>query len=615
MNDRSMSSDSTPSTSTASQALGSGMGALPRDRGVDFRVWAPNAAGVSVYGSFNDWRKPGVPLAREDGGCWSGWSADAKAGDAYKFILRDQAGNELVKHDPHARMIDPQQNNSVIYRDVFDWQGDAFVPPALNELVIYELHVGTFNPASGQEAGGTFHSVIQRLPYLRQLGINAIELLPPTEFPGNLSWGYNPSHPFAVESSYGGPDGLKTLVREAHRHGIAVILDVVYNHFGPDGLDLWQFDGWSENGLGGIYFYNDWRSETPWGNTRPDYGRQEVRDYLRANARMWIGEFHADGLRLDAVSYIRKTKGEGNPESIDLAEGWQLLQEINRDMKEMNPRSISIAEDVGSIHAITAETGYGGAGFDSQWSTGFASPLRAVLTALNDDDRNLAAIVAILPPPTEDAFHRVIYSESHDENANGGSRLPSEIAPDDPDGVWARRRSLQGAALVLTTPGIPMLFEGQEFLEDGWFADTNGLDWSKKESFSGILAAYRDLISLRRNRDGSTLGLTDRNVDVFHQDHQAKVLAWHRWRDGGPRDSVVVVMNLGAREHENYVIPFPREGRWHVRFHADWRGYSRDFTDLEAIVVDAAVRETGPDYPTGGMRMSPYDVLILSQDE
>ena len=125
-----------------------------------------------------------------------------------------------------------------------------------------------------------------------------IELMPVNEFAGDISWGYNPAYPYAVEEAYGGPDGLKEFIDASHGLGMGVVLDVVYNHLGPSDLDIWQFDGWQENDKGGIYFYNDYRSATPWGDTRPDYGRQEVRDYLTDNALMWVNEFHADGLQL-----------------------------------------------------------------------------------------------------------------------------------------------------------------------------------------------------------------------------------------------------------------------------------------------------------------------------
>ena len=588
------------------------MGATPHEKGTDFRVWAPNAYCVHVTGTFNDWADPGVPLTKEEDGCWSVTIREAKAGDQYKFRLG--AGDAtFLKVDPRARLVDPETRNGVIYRDQFDWQESEWETPSLNDLVIYELHVGTFG--GSKNGSGTFAEVIKRLPYLKDLGINAIELMPPTECPGETSWGYNPSHPFAVEADYGGPDGLKTLIREAHRQGIAVLLDVVYNHFGPDELDLWQFDGWSENGMGGIYFYNDWRSETPWGETRPDYGREEVRQYLRDNALMWIEEFRADGLRLDAVSYIRRSKGIENHESVDLPEGWQLLQWINKDLKLHSHRTISIAEDLGNNEALTAWVEDGGAGFDTQWDASFVHPVRAVLESPDDDARDLGAMIsAIIPASDGDPFRRVIYSESHDEVANGRQRLVSEIDPENPSSVWARRRSLQAAGVVLSSPGVPMIFQGQEILEDGWFDDRETLDWEKARRFRGIRLAFRDLIRLRRNVDGNTRGLTGQNVDVFHRDQENKVLAWNRWYDGGPRDSTVVILNLSHREHDFYELTLPAAGEWNVRFNADWCGYSKDFGDAEIITVEGREGEVGHPAVIGGLKLPPYALVILSQD-
>ncbi len=590
-----------------------GMGAIPHDSGTCFRVWAPNATAVHVTGSFNEWADPGVPLAQEGEGIWSCDADGVEDGEEYKFRIATNAGS-LLKVDPRARMIDPDTGNGVIYRDNFDWEGVEWQAPCLHELVIYELHVGTFGP--GRRGGvGTFGEVIRRLPYLKDLGINAIELMPPTSYPGETSWGYNPSHPFAVEADYGGPDGLKTLIREAHRQGIAVLLDVVYNHFGPDDLDLWQFDGWSENGMGGIYFYNDWRSETPWGDTRPDYGRHEVRRYLRDNALMWIEEFRADGLRLDAVSYIRRTKGHEHHESVDLPEGWQVLQWINKDLKLHSPRIISVAEDLGCNEALTTWVEDGGAGFDTQWDSAFVHPVRAVLESADDDSRDIGAVVsAIVPAWKGDVFRRVIYSESHDDVANGRQRLVSEIDPGNPSSVWARRRALQAAGLVLTSPGVPMLFQGQEFLEDGWFDDREALDWEKARRFRGIRLAYRDLIRMRRNLDGITRGLTGQHVEVFHRDAENKVLAWHRWHEGGPRDSTVVILNLTHRKHEFYELTLPAAGEWMVRFNADWTGYSADFGDADLFSVEGREDEIGHPAVIGGLELPPYALVVLSQD-
>ena len=591
------------------------MGAAIADDGVDFRVWAPNAEKVYVTGSFNSWVDPGIEMVPEDGGHWSAWVSGVKSGDAYKFRIENH-GCVALKNDPRVRSIDPETHNGLVYGDDFDWQGVEFNAPPLNEIVIYELHVGTFKTNSnGNEHDGTFADIIGRLPYLKDLGINAIELMPPTEFPGETSWGYNPSNPFAVEADYGGPDGLKTLIREAHRHGIAVFLDVVYNHFGPSDLDMWQFDGWSENEGGGIYFYNDWKAETPWGATRPDYGRPEVRQYLRDNAVMWIEEFRADGLRLDAVSYIRAVTGERQQETVDLPDGWQTLQWINKDLKLLSPRAYSIAEDLGNNAALTAWVEEGGAGFDTQWDAGFVHPVREVLKTPSDEARDVSALAqAISGIPVGDAFRRVIYTESHDEVANGKARLVTEVDGEHPDSEWAKRRSLQAAALVLTSPGVPMIFQGQEFMEDGWFDDRDSLDWEKCRRFDGIRRAFADLMKLRRNLDGNTKGLCGQHVDVFHLNHEAKVLAWNRWDEGGPRDSTVVVMNLSVNHHDFYEIAFPDEGVWKLRFNADWKGYSEDFNDTEVLDVEANAGEIGHPAPKGGFRLSPYGILIFSRD-
>ena len=225
--------------------------------------------------------------------------------------------------------------------------------PSWNELVIYELHVASFNKTRDQP--GDFSSIIEKLGILRDLGINAIEMLPIFGFPGDHSLGYNPALPFDIESKYGLPSDFKKFVKTAHEYGIAIILDVVYNHFGPDDLDtsLWQFDGWSENGKGGIYFYNNWRSKTAFGD-RPDFGRGEVRQFIRDNVLMWLEEYQIDGLRFDSTVNIRNVSGNNDPGN-DLPEGWSLLQWLNDEIDSKMPWKITIAEDLQNNDWITPQ--------------------------------------------------------------------------------------------------------------------------------------------------------------------------------------------------------------------------------------------------------------------
>ena len=590
------------------------MGAWPYEGGVTFRVWAPNATAVSVTGTFDEWDPTRHPLAPEEGGTWSADVPGAKDGDEYRFLVRN-GDREMWRIDPRARRLTNSVGNGIVYDPQgFDWGDQEFQQPHWNDLVIYELHVGTFSQGMHGRPG-TLDGVRTRLPYLRDLGIGAIQLMPPFEFAGDRSWGYNPAFPYAVESTYGGPDELKHLVKAAHEHGIAVILDVVYNHLGPSDLDLWQFDGWSQGGKGGIYFYQDARSSTPWGETRPDYGRVDVREFLRDNVLQWLDEFRVDGLRWDATAYISSITGGGHAAADVIEDGWQLMASITSEMAERYPGRLFIAEDLKDDAAVTQPADQGGAGFGAQWEGGFVYPVRAALTATADEERDVAAVAAAIGVDPALAFRRIIYTESHDEDANGSSRVPEEIWPGFADSWPSKKRATLGSALVLTSPGIPMLFQGQELIEGSWFADDDPLDWSLRHRHKGLLALHRDLVRLRRNVDDTTRGLKGASARVHHVDATAKVVAWHRWEDGGPRDDVIVLASFSSTAYERYRLGVPRPGRWRVRFNSDWDGYDAEFDTVHALDADSVPE------PLDGMEHSvlvgvgPYTAIILSQDD
>ena len=555
-----------------------GMGSILTDEGVSFRVWAPNAKKVFVVGDFNDWKQNATPLVQEENGNWSVLVPNAKAGQQYKYCLKTPAG-DFWRNDPYALELTNSVGNSIIHDPAFDWGEDNFQMPAANELIIYEIHVGTFN-AKKDNKPGDFYSVIEKLSYFKALGINAIEIMPIAEFPGGYSWGYNPAHPFAVESEYGGPIGLKELVKAAHAKGIAVLLDVVYNHFGPTDMDIWQFDGWNENGLGGIYFYNDWRAKTPWGETRPDYGRSEVRQYIFDNALMWLENYRIDGLRMDMIPYVRNVNADGNPAN-DLHDGSSLIQWINTEIKHRFPQKFTIAEDLHTLHTITASVEEGGLGYGSQWDAQFVHPVRDAIITMNDENRDMNTLAeAILHNYNNDAFQRVIYTESHDEVANGKARVVQEIAGQEDVNTWyAKKRSTLGIALTMTSPGVPMLFQGQTMLEDKWFDDTDPIDWNRFSEYKGIVKLYRDLIHLRRNIAGTTRGLMGQNVEILHLDNEKKIIAFHRWMEGGAGDSTVVVLNFSSQPMTDYFLKFPSDGLWKIRFNSDWEGYDTEFNN------------------------------------
>lgn len=594
----------------AEQIIHEGMGAIVHDSGVAFRVWAPHAEAVFVVGSFNDWAEDVAPMAAEAAGCWYLDAPDVKAGDEYRFVIH--AGAEaLSRIDPYARAVTASNGNGIIVASE-NAPGDFQTPP-WNRLVIYEMHIGTFSRT--EDEAGTFEGAIRRLDHLKRLGVNAVQIMPAAEFAGDISWGYNPAHIFAVESSYGGPAGLREFVAAAHAAGIAVVLDVVYNHFGPSDLDLWRFDGWSENDGGGIYFYNDWRAETPWGATRPDYGRGEVRQFIRDNALYWLGEYGLDGLRFDMTLYIRNAKGDEGDPGDALEAGWSLMRWINEEIAGQFPGRITIAEDLRNKAGVTGAPDTGGAGFGAQWCAEFVHPIREVLIAQDDAQRHMATVAhAITHQYNGDPFERVIYTESHDEVANGKARIPEEIAPGDPTQWAAQKRSTLGAVLVLTTPGIPMIFQGQEFLQGAWFQDTVPLDWDQRADFHGIVRLWRDLIRLRLDHGGVTAGLAGRGVAVHRIDEERKLVAYHRWDAGGPGDDVVVVANFSVEALGVYRVGFPRPGRWVLRLNTDWTGYSDDFADTASFDVDATEVACDGMAWSAEVAVGPYAALVYSQE-
>ena len=590
-----------------------GMGATPyieKDGawGTTFRTWAPNANSVSVAGSFNGWSSTQFFLSSEGEGVWSMDVPFVGVGDEYQFIVR-QPGLSLWRNDPYARRVTQSNGVSIVYdAEAYEFQNTDYQTPPFNDWVIYEMHVGTFDGS----VASSLDDAIKRLDHLVELGVNMVELMPVCEFPGDISWGYNPSHPFAVESAYGGPDALKRFVDAAHGLGIGVMLDVVYNHLGPTDLSIWQYDGWSQNGFGGIYFYNDERAVTPWGDTRPDFGRGEVREYLRNNAMMWLEEFWIDGLRVDGTKYIRSVPEQG----IEIADGWSWMMWLNESVNDTQPWKMIVAEDFGDDDWISRPTESGGAGFDAQWDGAFFNPVRGAVEAPSDADRSMWGVHdGIYNSFNGNPFERVVYTESHDEVANGRARVPEDIWPGNADSWYSKKRSTLAAAIAFTSPGIPLMFMGQEFLEDEWFSDDRPLDWSKKDEFAGIFQLYRDLISMRRNLGGATKGLMGSGVNVYHVNDWDKAIAFQRWYDGGVGDDVVVVANFSNTYWSDYRIGFPQGGHWYCIFNSEASQYDPEFSNLGPTELDT--EETGWDGmpQSGSFVLPPYTVLVFSQKQ
>lgn len=581
-----------------------GVGSIPYATGTTFRVWAPNATAAAVAGDFNGFSATATPLFSEGNGNWSRDVDGAYINDEYKYVFT-QGGTQHWRTDARSQDVTNSVGNSIVADMYYSW-ANSFTMPAWNELVIYEMHIGTLNDAPGGNPG-TFTSAIAKLDHIQSLGVNAVKVMPIAEFGGDFSWGYNPGHPFAPESAYGTPVQFKQFVDAAHARGIAVILDVVYNHLGPSDLALWNYDG-ASLGNGGIYFYTDYRKVTPWGDTRPDYGRGEVRTYLKDNALYWLNEYRIDGLRWDSTVNIRKVG------STDIPDGWSLMQYINNEIDAAASWKISIAEDLQQDEYITKTTGAGGAGFDSQWDSAFVHPIRDAVITANDVDRNMFSVRdAITKKYNNSQTQRVIYTESHDEVNNGRSRVPEEIWPGNASSWYSKKRSTLGAAITFTSPGVPMIFQGQEMLEDGFWSDTDPVDFTKATTYSGIVTMYRDMIRLRRNWYNNTRGLRGNNVNVHHINNTNKVIAYHRWENGGAGDDVIVVANFSGTGFSTYNIGFPQSGTWYVRFNSDWNGYDSSFSNWNSYNTTAnSGAKDGMAY-NGNVGIGPYSLIILSK--
>jgi 1,4-alpha-glucan branching enzyme len=463
--------------------------------------------------------------------------------------------------------------NSIIVNRSFSWS--SFTTPSWGEMVIYELHPKTW--VDGFTGTGTiFAKVASKAAYLKDsLAVNVVKIMPVAEFAGDYSWGYNPANLFAVESHYGGYSAYKSMVNTLHQNGIAVIQDVVHNHYGPSDLALWCFDGPSL-GNGGIYFYTDWRKVTPWGDSRPDYGRGEVRSYIRDNAIYWLEEMGADGLRWDATVYIRKTAYDGS----DIPEGWTLLQWVHNEKNARFSWKISIAEDLQGDAWVTKTTGEGGAGFDSQWDPNYLHKMRDELKKGNDGDRNMFTVRDIIGKVDNgNPVKLTKYTESHDECAgnNGKQRLVQDIDTYNARSYWAKKRAGLGLILAVFSPGLPMIWQGQENLETGNWSDSKNFSWDDVTTFAGYVAMIRDANRLKRNWYNTTRGFRGNGINVHHVNNTGKVVAFHRWQSGGAGDDVIVVANFGNTQYASYNIGAPSTGTWYCRYNSDWNGYDAGF--------------------------------------
>lgn len=501
------------------------------DGHVGFALFAPWKQSVHVVGTFNNWDKEADPMNVSNRGIWWLVKEVGEGDHEYQFVVD---GEHFIS-DPYAREIrwgGGEQPHALIRvgAEPYHWNDGGFGMRPLNEQVIYELHVGDFSPE------GTFNGLTERMGYLRDLGITAIELMPIFEFPGDRSWGYNPAYYFVPESSYGTPDDFRRMVDVAHQHGIGVILDVVFNHIDHS------------TPLNSLYPYNDnpffSSDNNPWGFPDLNHWDDAVKQLMSDVQSYWLRDMHIDGFRYDHAEGI----------GFDGEHGMSFLTWQARQVK---PHAYLIAENLGDYTSMVH-----GTEVDSTWHRTFHAQMFANLRESDyqgnhyGDLEGTMRVLDFRHAGYTDNAQSINYLESHDEE-----RIMHEVQTNpNISSDTGHLKSKLGAICLFTAAGVPMLYHGQEFgMYTAKTTDENKLLWQLLETDEGrdLHAFYRGMAMLRLNNRA----LWGNNIAPLAMYHDKKIMAYHRWSDDGS-NHVLVVVNFGITT-ETVDVPFPEGGTWH----------------------------------------------------
>ncbi len=578
-------------------------GATPVDGGAVFRVWAPGANEAHVIGPFNNAQLTDqlTPLGDD----FVGFVPGIEPGDEYKFVFN----RATVKPDARGKALNPTTNYGTVLVDplAYQWSSiDSYTPPAMDRVVAYQLHVGTFagrrDPVGSTSVPSHFRDVADRVQHLVDLGVNLVYLNPVNEFPGERSGGYNPITAFAFESSYAPSaqesyDDFKLLIDTLHANGIAVILDVVWNHFDSFQNFLWNYDGTQ------IYFDSPNEVETPWG-PQADFNNPEVRDYFEDAARYLAEELRLDGVRFDAAMYMTYT---------DLTPQWffgrRILQSMNDSFDRRAIAGYTVAEIYDNANINTQPTNIGGYGFDGIYHEAFKNAVHDAVAGAAFGSADLSRLAGTLSG-TGGAFGQGAfnYYELHDDAwaLNGTQRAPKDIDTTPPhDDQYAKGRTKAGNGLAILAKGIPAILQGTEVLEDeSW--ENERFDWFHLGRYDEIFRFYQTINRLRTQRPELS---ADAELNVIQVNDGAEILAFERWRPGG--GSYVVVLNLSNTNYTDYVIGMPRPGQWGAILNSDARRFDGlGFGTDGAFTTDPVARDG---FPQSARLNIPANAIMLLQ--
>ncbi|RKT57210.1 1,4-alpha-glucan branching enzyme [Saccharothrix australiensis] len=539
--------------------------------GVSFAVWAPTARGVRVCGDFDGWDGRANPMrSLGSSGVWEVFVPGVPVGSRYKFRILGRDGGWHEKADPMAFATEqPPATASVVTASSHEWtdaewQARRDATQWVNApMSVYEVHLGSWRPERDGRPLGYRELAEELAAYVVEAGFTHVELMPVAEHPFGGSWGYQVTSYYAPTSRFGSPDDFRHFVDVLHGHGIGVIMDWVPAHFPKDAWALARFDGTA------LYEHADpRRGEHPdWGTLVFDFGRNEVRNFLVANALYWIEEFHIDGLRVDAVAsmlYLDYSREEGQwlpnqyggRENLDAV---RFLQELNATVYKRHPGVVMVAEESTAWPGVTRPTHLGGLGFGFKWNMGW---MHDTLHYLSRE-------------PVHRSFHHneitfsLVYAWSenfvlplsHDEVVHGKGSLWQRMPGDD----WNKAAGLRSLlAFMWAHPGKQLLFMGGEFGQQGEWSESRPLDWHLLESpfHAGIRSLVGDLNAVYRATPA--LYSADARPEGFSwidaNDSAGNVLSFLRIGEDG--SVLACVANFSGMPHHDYRVGLPSAGHW-----------------------------------------------------
>ncbi len=583
--------------------------------GTSFAVWAPNARAVRVIGDFNGWDGRATSMrSLGDSGVWELFVPHVGKGTAYKFEIVTPDGAVRAKADPMARAAEvPPATASVVTESEHTWADDAWMERRRDQpdlahngpMSIYEVHLGSWRQ------GLSYRELASQLvEYVTWMGFTHVELLPVSEHPFGGSWGYQVSSYYAPTSRFGSPDDFRFLVDALHQAGIGVILDWVPAHFPKDDWALARFDG--------TPLYEDpdpFRGEQKdWGTYVFNFGRNEVRNFLVANALYWLTEFHVDGLRVDAVASMlyldySRQPGQWRPNvrgGRENLEAIQFLQETNATAYRTSPGIVMIAEESTAWPGVTAPTSAGGLGFGLKWNMGW---MNDTLRYMAEEPINRRYHHGELTFSLVYAFsEQYVLPLSHDEVVHGKGSLLRKL----PGDRWQQLAGLRALfAYMWTHPGKKLIFMGDEFGQEAEWAEGRSLDWwqGDRPDHAGLRALVRDLNLFYR--DEPALWADDFSHQGFQWleagDGDHNTISYLRLGDGR---MAAVVVNFAGAPHEGYRVALPHGGDWVEALNTDAEEYGGSGVVNTGTITAQEVGWAGRSH-SAELRIPPLGAVIL----